>query len=280
MNLNSAETVRNIMKLNRLGFNKSYGQNFLVDEDVLCKIIESVKGSSCGYVFEIGTGLGVLTRALADIAEKVVSVEIDHKLFETAGRNFSGCSNVTLVNDDILKMNLSDLHEKFGSDRFQVAANLPYYISTPIIMKLLENCSSIERITVMVQKEVADRLKADEKSKNYGVLSVITAYYAYAEVLTYVSPESFVPSPKVWSAVVKITPKPCDMRDFPDEKKLFSVIKSGFANRRKTFVNSAAAALGVEKSALAEILCDFGIDPMIRAERLSLADFKNIASLL
>lgn len=279
MNLISAETVKNIMKLNSLGFNKSYGQNFLVDEHVLHKILESV-GDGSKYILEIGTGLGVLTQALADIAEKVVSVEIDYKLFRTVSRNFSDRSNVSIVNNDILKMDLSEVYETFGSRKFQVAANLPYYISTPIIMKLLEDCCGIDRITVMVQKEVADRIAADENSKNHGVLSVITAYYAHAEVLTYVPPESFIPSPKVWSAVVKITPKPLCQRDFQDEKKLFSVIKSGFANRRKTFVNSAAASLGIEKSELVSVLENLGIDPMVRAERLGLDDFKSIASLL
>lgn len=279
MDLISVKVIKDMMRSNKLGFNKSYGQNFLIDENVLKIILESVK-CSCGCVLEIGTGLGTLTKGLAECSKKVISVEIDSGLYETSRRNFSSYENVSFINEDILKINLENISKEFSGERFQVAANLPYYISTPIIMKLIEGCDDIDQITVMVQKEVADRITADEKDKNYGVLSVIMSYYAQAEVLTYVPPESFIPQPKVYSAVVKIIPKPESQRDFEDEKKLFSVVKSGFSNRRKTFVNSASSVLNVEKSRLISILQNIGIDPMIRAECLSLQDFKNISLML
>ncbi len=268
---------------NRYGFalQKNFGQNFIVNSGICPKIAEYAEvDENCG-VIEIGTGIGVLTKELALRAKKVVAIEIDTKLLPLLGETLSDFDNIKIINQDVLKVDLAQLiKEEFGDMPVKVCANLPYYITSPIIMKLLEDRLPIENITVMVQKEAAQRICAKEKSRDAGAISLAVNYYAQPTVCFNVSPGSFFPPPKVTSSVIrldiakdaKVTPK--------NEKNMFKLIRAAFTQRRKTFVNSVSATLGMSKSDIENALEQIGENKLIRPEQLSLRQFSDLSDIL
>ena len=277
-NLSDISTVRRLLEEGGFHFSKSLGQNFLIDASVCPKMADEAVSDGETGVVEIGAGVGVLTSELAKRAGKVVSVELDTRLLPILSKTLGEYDNVEIVNDDILKVDLHTLlKEKFGDRKVSVCANLPYYITSPVIMKLLESNLPIEKIVVMVQKEAADRICASVGDRESGALTVAVNYYSRAEKLFFVSKNCFIPSPKVDSEVISLhllkTP-PINPKDFDIFK---STVKAAFAQRRKTAVNSLSAGLGIEKSVIARLLKENGFDENIRAERFTVRDFEKIS---
>ena len=274
MDLYKLSVIKEICDKFGFSFSKNFGQNFLTDRNILEKIVEvSAVGKDYG-VIEIGPGFGVLTKFLLEKAGKVVSIEIDTRLKEVLDYTLSEYDNFEFVQSDALKIDLKKLiEEKFTQEKIVVVANLPYYVTTPIITKLLESDLDLESITIMVQKEVAQRLVADENSKDNSSISLFVKYYADANIAFSVSRNVFVPAPNVDSAVVNMKLK---KEKFEYEKTMFKLIKNGFGNRRKTILNSFCKS-GIEKEKIIKVLEKLDIDTRIRAEKLSLKDFKNIA---
>lgn len=262
-------------------FQKSYGQNFIVNPGICPKIAQSAGiDNTCG-VIEIGTGIGVLTKELALKAKKVVAIEIDTSLLPLLEETLGDFDNIKIINQDVLKVDLNKLiEEEFAGMRVMVCANLPYYITSPILMKLLEDKLPIESITVMVQKEAATRICAKEKSRDAGAISLAVNYYATPTVCFSVSPGSFYPPPKVTSAVIRLdidqTPKVTPL----SEKNMFRLIRAAFNQRRKTFVNSTGATLGIAKQQIEQALEQIGENKMIRPEQLSLQQFAQLSDIL
>ena len=275
--------VKSQMAEHGLKFNKAYGQNFLCDETILEEIIYASELDDKTCVLEIGPGAGALTAKLAKNAKKVVAVEIDKGLIPLLSENISQFDNVKIINDDILKINLNELiKQEFNGEKVKVVANLPYYITTPILMKLLEENPGFSDIVVMVQKEVADRLIAEPGSKNCGAITYSVNYYCKTRGIVNVPPEAFVPPPKVWSSVVKLT-----LRDEPPVKPVsvehfFALIKASFLLRRKTFINSvsSSAEMKISKEVLKNILTELGISETIRGEALTLVQFSQISDAI
>lgn len=274
MDLYKLSVIKEICDKFGFSFSKNFGQNFLTDRNILEKIVEVSAIDKDYGVIEIGPGFGVLTKFLLEKAGKVVSIEIDTRLKEVLDYTLSGYDNFEFVQSDALKTDLKKLiEEKFNQKKIVVVANLPYYVTTPIITKLLESNLDLESITIMVQKEVAQRLVADETSKDNSSISLFVKYYADANIAFNVSRNVFVPAPNVDSAVVNLKLK----KDrFEYEKTMFKLIKNGFENRRKTILNSFCKS-GIEKDKIIEVLAKLNIDTRTRAEKLSLEDFKNIA---
>ncbi|MCI5997359.1 MAG: 16S rRNA (adenine(1518)-N(6)/adenine(1519)-N(6))-dimethyltransferase RsmA [Peptoniphilaceae bacterium] len=275
MDLYKLSVIKEICEKFGFSFSKGFGQNFLTDRNILEKIVEvSGVDKDCG-VIEIGPGFGVLTKFLLEKADKVVSIEIDKRLKEVLDYTLAQYDNFEFIENDALKIDFERLiEEKFSNKKIILVANLPYYVTTPIITKLLESNLNLESITIMVQKEVAQRLVADEKSKENSSISLFVKYYADAKLAFNVSRNVFVPAPNVDSAVVYMKLK---KERFKYENLMFKLIKNGFLNRRKTILNSFCKD-GVEKEKLIEVLNHLNIDPKIRAEKLSLTDFQNIAT--
>ncbi len=281
-NLTDIKEIRSIMNMFGKHFSKSLGQNFLINSGVIDSAVSSSGITKDDNVLEIGPGIGTLTMALAANAAKVVAVEIDSKLLPVLDYTLEEFDNVTVVPGDILKLDINELYnEHFKSGKVHVVANLPYYITTPIIMKLLEHRDLFSSITVMVQKEVALRLAAEEGSKDYSAISIAVGYYTDPEIITLVRPEDFCPPPKVHSAVIKL-----NIRENPpfipkDEKFFFRLVKAGFCQRRKTFVNSVSAGgIGISKQQAADALTTLGIDENIRAEKISPEQFCALSDIL
>lgn len=277
-----AVSTRDMIKKYDFKIAKKFGQNFLVDESILKTIIDCSEISKDDCVLEIGPGLGVMTQMLCGKAGRVLAVEIDRELIPILKVALFGYENVKLINEDILKLNLKAvLEENFGSTPVKVVANLPYYITTPIIMKLLEEGINFKSITVMVQKEVGERLAAAPGGKDYGAISVAVQYRCIPHKITVVPPESFIPEPEVESMVIRL-----DSRNEPpvvlkDEKMYFRVVKASFGQRRKTLLNALAAGnLGKSKEELKAILSKNNIEEARRGETLSLAEFARIANEL
>ena len=278
-NLAKPEVIKDILKENGFNFSKSLGQNFLIDEAVLTDIVESSSIENAN-VLEVGPGFGTLTQRLCEKAEKVVCVEIDSAAIPILTKNLEECTNLRIIHGDIMKTDISALvKEEFGSGKVKVCANLPYYITSPVIMSLLDPNLPIEDITVMIQKEVAERINSKPGTKDYGVLTLTVGYYATSEIVTIVPPSSFMPPPKVSSAVIKLT-----MREEPPVKvnsaeTYFKVIKAAFALRRKTLLNALSSAdLGKTKEEITNILEKTGIDPRRRGETLTDEEFALIAN--
>lgn len=280
IDLTDISYIRGLMKSFDKSFSKSLGQNFLTNSSVLDEIADAAGIDGDSYVLEIGPGIGTLTRVLADRAAKVVSVEIDDKLIPVLEYTLSDKDNVTVINNDILKTDIPALiAEHFEGKKVKLVANLPYYITTPIILELIKHRDCFSSLTVMVQKEVAERMAAKEGSKDFGSLSVHVQYYTNAEIQFIVPAHDFVPAPKVSSAVIRL-----DILDEPsvtpsDEKNFFRVVRGAFALRRKTLVNSLASA-GFAKGQTLAALSELGIEPNIRGERLSLQQFSRLSDLL
>lgn len=280
--LHSKKDVKQMLRSRDLHFKKSLGQNFLTDEGVLCDIVDASNITKEDYVLEIGPGPGVLTRELAKNAARVVAVELDRDILELLSDNISDYNNVTIINKDILKVDLEELSkEYFDSRPFKVIANLPYYITTPIVMKLLESKAEIESIVIMIQKEVAERLTAKPGTKDFGAISLAVNYYADAEIVRLVPPEAFVPAPKVFSAVLKLSVLDRPRVDVSDSEYLFKLIKAAFSKRRKTFLNAISGENGIKltKEEAKEALNSLGFGDNLRGETLSLVEFAQISEI-
>ncbi|WP_069999584.1 16S rRNA (adenine(1518)-N(6)/adenine(1519)-N(6))-dimethyltransferase RsmA [Cellulosilyticum sp. I15G10I2] len=279
----TAQGTKAILNKYSFIFQKKFGQNFLIDPHVLSKIIHSSAITKDDCVLEIGPGIGSVTEALIEHAGKVISVEIDKHLIPILEEQFKEAPNFKLVHNDILKVDLKKLiEEESPGKRIKVVANLPYYITTPIIMALLENELSIESITVMVQKEVADRLAAGPGSKQYGAITVAVNYYAQPYLVANVPRNCFMPRPNVDSAVLKLTLNKEPVVDVGSTKQLFQIIRAAFSQRRKTLLNTLMAngELNLSKEALKQLLDESGIGASTRGETLSLQDFARLSDYL
>ncbi|MCI9492748.1 MAG: 16S rRNA (adenine(1518)-N(6)/adenine(1519)-N(6))-dimethyltransferase RsmA [Lachnospiraceae bacterium] len=275
-------TIAVLQKYN-FSFQKKYGQNFLVDPRVLEKIIHAAQVGQEDFVLEVGPGIGTMTQYLCEHAREVVAVEIDRKLIPILEDTLSPYQNVEVLNQDILKVDIGRLiKERNQGKPIKVVANLPYYITTPIIMGLFESRAPVESITVMVQKEVAERMQAGPGTKDYGALSLAVQYYAKPEVVANVPPNCFIPRPKVGSAVVRLTRRKDKGIQAEDEKLMFCIIRASFNQRRKTLVNGLnnAPGLAFGKGQVIEALETMGLSPNIRGEALSLGQFAILSNLL
>lgn len=282
-NLGIPRNTIEVLQRHNFTFQKKYGQNFLVDPNVLERVMDAagVSGEDC--VLEIGPGIGTMTQLLAERAGKVFAVEIDRNLIPILEETLSSYSNVTLINEDILKLDIKELTGEWGGGRpVKVVANLPYYITTPIVMGLLESGSPLQSITVMVQKEVAERMQAGPGTKDYGALSLAVQYYSRPEVVANVPPNCFIPRPNVGSAVIRLTRYGTPPVQAADPGKLFTVIRASFNQRRKTLANSLgnAPGLSVSRERVAGILEEMGLPAMIRGEALTLEQFAELSDRL
>ncbi len=270
-NLSDISVIKDVLSRHGFNFSKALGQNFLVNGSVCPRMAEMSGIDENTGVLEIGAGIGVLTMELAKRAKKVVCVELDSRLLPILDETLCDFDNIEIVNDDVMKVDLHKLiEEKFSGMRVVVCANLPYYITSPVITLLLESKLPVECITVMVQKEAADRLSAPVGSRDSGAITVCTNYYAEVKQLFNVSRGSFMPSPNVDSTVIRL-----DIRKEPaitvsDEKKFFKMVKAAFAQRRKTAVNSISSGMGLSKTQVTEALIRSGLEENVRAEKLTM----------
>lgn len=281
--LGNPKNTIEILNKYKFVFQKRYGQNFLIDEHVLGKIIRSAGITEEDFVIEIGPGIGTLTQYLAASAREVAAIEIDDALIPILEDTLSGYDNVAVIHDDVLKVDLTRLaEEKNGGRPVKVVANLPYYITTPIIMGLFENHVPLDSITIMVQKEVADRMKTGPGSKDYGALSLAVQYYARPELVANVPPNCFMPRPRVGSAVIRLTRHEKPPVEVQDEKLMFGIIRASFNQRRKTLVNGLGNApeLHLPKEKTAAVLEEMGLSPSVRGEALDLAGFAELSNRL
>lgn len=272
-----------VLKKYHFNFQKRYGQNFLIDSHILEKIIGSAEITKEDCVLEIGPGIGTMTQYLAESAREVIAVEIDKSLIPILEDTLSPYNNVTVINEDILKVDIRKLvEEKNQGKPIKVVANLPYYITTPIIMGLFESHVPLKSITIMVQKEVADRMQVGPGTKDYGALSLAVQYYAKPKVITYVSPECFIPKPNVGSAVICLERYEESPVKVEDEGFLFRVIRAAFNQRRKTLANGLgnASDLDVTRAQATEALEALGFSLSIRGEALTLEEFAKLSNYL
>lgn len=279
--MNLYEETKFIMKQNNITANKSLGQNFLIDESVVESIVDSAEITDKDLVIEIGPGLGTLTKKLLEKAGKVICIELDEKMIKILTNRFKLYTNFELINEDVLKVNLKELIEKNkkeGLEKAKVVANLPYYITTPIIMKLLEEKLPIESITVMIQKEVAERLAEVPGGKETGSITYTIWYYTQPKIVLKVPPESFIPEPEVHSSVIKFNILKKPRIEVEDEKKFFKIIKIAFMQKRKTLVNALING-GIFKDRIQaeECLKNLNIDTKIRGEKLTLEQYNEIS---
>lgn len=264
-------------------FQKKFGQNFLIDSNILENIISAAEITKDDFVLEIGPGIGTMTQYLCENAREVVAVEIDKMLIPILEDTLSEYENVTVINKDILKTDINQLaQEKNGGKPIKVVANLPYYITTPIIMGLFESGVPIDSITIMVQKEVADRMQVGPGTKDYGALSLAVAYYAKAKIMLEVPPTCFMPKPNVGSAVIKLTRHKEPTVQVKDEKLMFKIIRASFNQRRKTLVNGLknSPELSFTKEEILKAITAIGKPETIRGEALTLAEFAELTNEL
>lgn len=276
-----ANTIAVLQKYN-FNFQKKFGQNFLIDTSVLDRIISAANITKDDMVLEIGPGIGTMTQYLCESAREVVAVEIDKNLIPILGDTLSSYDNVTVINEDILKVDIKKLaDEKNGGKPIKVVANLPYYITTPIIMGLFESHVPLDSITIMVQKEVADRMQVGPGTKDYGALSLAVQYYAKPEIVANVPPNCFMPRPNVGSAVIKLNRYENPPVDVKDEKLMFRLIRASFNQRRKTLANGLKnGGIDITKERLADILGRMGLPENIRGEALTLEQFAMLSNLI
>ena len=263
-------------------FQKKFGQNFLIDTHVLDKIIRAANITKDDMVLEIGPGIGTMTQYLAEAAGKVIAVEIDRNLIPILEDTLSDYDNVRIINDDVLKVDLRKLADEENAGRLvKVVANLPYYITTPIIMGLFENGVPVESITVMVQKEVADRMQTGPGNKDYGALSLAVQYYADPYIVANVPPNCFMPRPKVGSAVIRLTRHEKPPVEVKDEKLMFEIIRASFNQRRKTLANGLnnSDKLSFSKEKITEVIEQLGKGASVRGEALTLEEFAKLTNL-
>lgn len=279
---NPQNTIAVLQKYN-FSFQKKFGQNFLIDTHVLDKIIRSAEITKDDMVLEIGPGIGTMTQYLACAAGKVVAVEIDKALMPILEDTLDGYENVRIINDDVLKVDIAKLaEEENGGRSIKVVANLPYYITTPIIMGLFENHVPLKSITVMVQKEVADRMQVGPGTKDYGALSLAVQYYAKPYIVANVPPNCFMPRPKVGSAVIRLERYENPPVEVTDEKLMFRIIRASFNQRRKTLANGLknSAELDFSKEEIEQAIGALGRGASVRGEALALEEFAALSNLL
>lgn len=270
-NLSNISYVRQVMERHNVSFSKGLGQNFLINPSVCPKMAEECMGED--GVLEIGPGIGVLTWELSQRAKKVVSVELDKRLLPVLQETLSPCNNVKIIQGDVLKLDLKSLiEEEFGDMQVSLCANLPYYITSPVVMRLLEERLPLKAITVMVQKEAAQRLCALPGTRACGAVSAAVRYYCRPEILFQVSRGSFTPAPNVDSAVIRLHVLEEPSVQAKDEAAFFALIRAAFSQRRKTVLNSVSSGLGISKDKLGEAFIESGVSPMARAEALSMEE--------
>lgn len=281
--LSNFKNTQEIIKKHNFSIQKKYGQNFLIDEHVLNKIIAAAELTEDDYVIEIGPGIGTMTERMAPECRHVTAIEIDKELIPILSETLSGFDNVDIINEDVLKVDLNKLiAERNDNKPVKVVANLPYYITTPIIMSLLENKIPIDTITVMVQKEVADRMMVGPGTKDYGALSLAVQYYAKPYIVANVPMNCFVPRPNVASAVIRLTCHKEPPVTVKDEKLMFNLIRASFNQRRKTLINGISnfSGLSFTKEQVAMALNSIGLSENIRGEALDLEKFAKLSDAL
>ncbi len=279
---NPQKTIETIKKY-QFNFQKKFGQNFLIDEHVIQKIINGAQVTKDDFVLEIGPGIGTMTQYLAEAAREVAAVEIDKKLIPILGETLSEYDNVTIINEDILKVDIGALAlERNAGKPIKVVANLPYYITTPIIMGLFESHVPIDNITVMVQKEVADRMKVGPGSKDYGALSLAVQYYAKPYLVANVPANCFIPRPNVDSAVIRLTRHESPAVEVENEALMFNMIRASFNQRRKTLQNGLknSGLFPVSKEEIIEVIKEAGLPETVRGEALTLEQFARLSNLM
>ena len=279
---NVKNTIEVLQKYN-FNFQKKFGQNFLIDNNILEKIVDAAQLTQEDCVLEIGPGIGTMTQYLAQRAKTVIAVEIDKNLIPILEDTLSLYDNVKILNEDILKVDINRIVEEENNGKpIKIVANLPYYITTPIIMQMFESHIALESITVMVQKEVADRMQAVPGTKDYGALSLAVRYYSQPEIITRVPASCFMPRPNVDSTVIRLTGYDGPSLEVTDEAYLFAVIRASFNQRRKTLVNGLANApnLGVSKDEIKKILDQMGLSESVRGETLTLERFIELSNRL
>ena len=281
-NLGNPKNTIEIIQKYEFMFQKKFGQNFLIDTHVLDKIIQSANITEDDMVLEIGPGIGTMTQYLAQAAGKVIAVEIDKNLIPILEDTLSGYDNVRVINEDVLKLDLKKLADEENNGKpVKVVANLPYYITTPIIMGLFENHVPISSITIMVQKEVADRMQVGPGTKDYGALSLAVQYYARPQIIANVPPNCFMPRPKVGSAVIQLVRYEEPPVQVDNEKLMFRLIRASFNQRRKTLVNGLknSQELDFSKEEIEKAMAETGIPVNVRGEALTLAEFADLANV-
>lgn len=279
MDLTSPRAIKSIQQKFGFTFKKGLGQNFLTSRDVLEEIVDAADIDS--GVIEIGPGFGVLTSELAKHSDKVVTIEIDERLLDVLDYTLADFDNIKIINEDVLKLDLNKLiDDEFNSEKVSIAANLPYYITTPIIAKLLEDRLPIKNIVVMVQKEVAKRMSANPSTKDYGAITVLCQYYTKPSIVTDVPAALFVPPPKVDSAVLKLEVLDSPSVSVKNEKMFFKVVKAAFSQRRKTLLNCMCAGFSMPRDEMSALLEDIDIAPSRRGETLSLDEFAKLSDKL
>ena len=278
MKLSDIKTVEGLLKSAGFSFKKSLGQNFLIDDSVCPRMAKAACDENTG-VLEIGPGIGVLTAELSKIAKKVVAIELDERLKKILPKTLADCDNVEVIFGDAMKLDLEKIIKEHFADceKVAVCANLPYYITSPIIMMLLEKKLPIESITVMVQKEAAERLCAEVGSREAGAVTAAVSFYAEKEILFEVSRKSFMPPPNVDSAVIKLNILPEPPIKVTNEKKFFSLVKACFAQRRKTLINTVSNTLGIEKETLRNALLELGLSDTVRGEALTMEELAKLS---
>lgn len=282
-NLGIPQNTIEVLQKYNFNFQKKFGQNFLIDTTVLDRIISSAEITKEDCVLEIGPGIGTMTQYLAESAREVVAVEIDKALIPILEDTLSAYDNVTVINDDILKVDINKIvEEKNDGKPIKVVANLPYYITTPIIMGLFESHVPLKSITIMVQKEVADRMQVGPGTKDYGALSLAVQYYAKPQIVANVPPNCFIPRPNVGSAVIRLTRYDVPPVQVDDESKMFALIRASFNQRRKTLVNGLtnAAGLNLTKEQVLEALEKMCLPATVRGETFTLEQFAQLSNLL
>ena len=281
MQLTNISVIRDLFERHGFSFTKSLGQNFLINPSVCPKIAEQGGCKSGVCALEIGTGVGVLTQELAKRCDKVVAVEIDTGLKPILEETLAEYDNVEVVFADVMETDLKALiEEKFGSSEVVVCANLPYYITSPVIMRVLEEKLPVKAMTVMVQKEAADRICAKPGTRDCGALSCGVSYYSEPKMLFRVNRGSFMPSPNVDSAVIRLDIKPENGLDVADEKLFFRIVRAAFSQRRKQIINPLSAELKLDKQALSELFAQIGIRQTARAEELTLQDYAKLCNII
>ncbi|MCR5458528.1 MAG: 16S rRNA (adenine(1518)-N(6)/adenine(1519)-N(6))-dimethyltransferase RsmA [Acetatifactor sp.] len=282
-NLGIPQNTIEILQKYKFNFQKKFGQNFLIDTTVLERIIAAAQITAEDCVLEIGPGIGTMTQYLAESAGQVVAVEIDKALIPILEETLSAYQNVTVINADVLKLDIRQIaEEKNGGKPIKVVANLPYYITTPIIMSLFESGVPLDSITIMVQKEVAERMQVGPGTKDYGALSLAVQYYAKPEIVANVPPNCFIPRPTVGSAVIRLTRHQVPPVDVKDEHHMFALIRASFNQRRKTLANglSNALELHLTRERVTQATDKMGLSPTVRGETLTLAQFAELSNLL
>jgi len=277
--LTSVSTIKYIINKYNFKFSKGLGQNFIIDENIVEKILNGADISEDDVILEVGPGIGVMTKAMSERAKKVIAVEIDSTLIPVLEETLSENNNVKIINEDILKLDIKKvIEEEFDGKAPKVIANLPYYVTTPIIMRFLEESIPVEDIVVMIQKEVGERIDASPNSKAYGALSVAVQYYSETNIIAKVPRSVFMPQPNVDSIVIRLKILKSPKVELLDKNIFFKTVKAGFSMRRKTLLNTISSGFSMEKELVKGILEDVGIDPKRRGESLSIYEFAELAN--